>query len=67
MDIALKSLVSLEITKEDRHYQFIFPNTAPAGECHDVLFEFLAEVAKRANENIKKLQNKQEQAAVEAE
>ncbi len=63
MEITLKSLVSFEVTKEDRRYEFVFPNTAPPGECHDVLFEFLSEVAKRANENIKNLQSKQ--AAVE--
>jgi hypothetical protein len=63
MEITLKSLVSFEVTKEDRRYEFVFPTSAPAVECHDVLFEFLAEVAKRANENIQNLQSKQ--AAVE--
>lgn len=61
-----KALHVMEVTKNERVYQFHMPLHAPVGEAYDSLCDFLVEIqeqAKKITEAVEK--NKQEKAAAE--
>ena len=46
----LKSVVSVEVKKNDRIFQFLMPVGAPFGECYDACFETLNKIAELSKE-----------------
>ena len=68
MDI--KSIIVIEIKKEERTYRFEMPTGASYGECYDAAFQTLTKVAEMANDavtNMKKQEAEAPATAVEAE
>jgi len=67
--MTVKSLLSIEVVKENRTYKFYIPAGAPYGETYDALFtclENVAEMQKLSIEQLKK-QNPIAQASTPTE
>jgi hypothetical protein len=62
----IKSNITLEVTKNERLYQFIVPVGAPFGEAVDVAFENFVKISEMAQENFNKAKEDREKAVKEA-
>lgn len=63
MELTMKSLVSFEVTREDRTYSFTMPAGAKAGEAYDVLMEFLQKVVQMSHESVKAMERSTDKIA----
>lgn len=59
--MAIKSSLSIEITKGDRVFSFVMPIGAPYGEAYDAAFEVLQQIVELSKQAAD--QAKQQQAA----
>jgi len=61
----LRSMVSVEVTKNDHKFTFLMPIGAPFGETYDAAFEVLSKIAELQQENLKKVARPAEDAPAE--
>lgn len=55
-----KTIISLEVKKEDRLFSFNVPTGASLGECYDACFECLAKILETSNDAMKSAQAKKD-------
>ena len=58
----LKSLILVEVKKDDRVYRFEMPVGAPLGECYDAAFQALNKIAELMRDAASKAERKDEPA-----
>lgn len=66
----LRSMIDVEIQREERVYRVQIPLGAPYAECYEVVAELegvIKEMQRRAEEHAKKLENQDVEQPVEAE
>lgn len=64
----LKSMIVIEVEKNERVFTFLLPVGAPFGEAYDAAFEMLSKIVDMSNEaaeNMKRKENEDELAPVE--
>ena len=55
--MTIKSMLMIEVTKNDRLYQFFIPAGAPYGETYDALFQCLEDVTEMQKISIDQIKN----------
>ena len=60
----LKSVILLEVVKNERTYRFEMPIGAPYGECYDVAFQVLGKISELSKEAVEKVAPTEDKAEV---
>jgi len=64
--MTIKSFIAIEVTKNDRLYQFFIPAGAPYGETYDALFKCLEDVSEMQKLSIEQAKSQNPNNSTEA-